>query len=252
MLSIVIIGTGNVAEHLFNAFHQSQKVRIVQVIGRNKVRLAKFSAEATTDDFAQIADADIYLIAVADDAITEVAQSISQKKGLVAHTSGSMEMNVIPNENRGVFYPLQTFTEGKSVNFDSIPICIEAKQDSSLELLQNLGSLISKKVYEIDSQKRKKLHLAAVFVNNFTNHLYGIGETICQEAGLSFDLLRPLILETAEKVQTLSPKDAQTGPARRGDTKSMENHLNLLEDSKQIELYTLLSEAIKSTYEEKL
>ncbi len=252
MLSIAIIGTGNVAEHLFNAFLQPQKVRVVQVVGRNKGRFTKFSSEATTDDFTQIGDADIYIIAVADDAIAEIAQFLSQKNGLVVHTSGSTNMNTIQNENRGVFYPLQTFTEGKPVNFDSIPICIEAQHDSSLKLLHNLASLISKKVHEIDSQKRKKLHLAAVFANNFTNHLYGIGEAICQEIGVSFDLLRPLILETAEKVQTLSPRDAQTGPARRGDAKSMENHLNLLKNKKQIELYTLLSEAIKSTYEEKL
>lgn len=252
MLSIVIIGTGNVAEHLFNAFHQSQEVQITQVGGRNKARLAKFSNVTTTDDFTQIVDADAYIIAVSDNAIGDVAQSLSQKTGLVAHTSGTMGMNVIQNENRGVFYPLQTFTQGKPIDFDSIPICIEAQHDSSLKLLYNLASLISKKVYEIDSQKRKKLHLAAVFANNFTNHLYGIGEALCLEAGVSFDLLRPLILETAEKVQTLSPMDAQTGPARRGDTKSMENHLNMLEEKKQIELYTLLSEAIKSTYEEKL
>lgn len=253
MLSIVIVGTGNVARHLFNAFAESREVKVVQVVGRNKNCLERFSKMCTiSNDFAQIATADVYIIAVKDDAIAKVSQSLTSKKGIVVHTSGAVEMDSLESNNRGVFYPLQTFTIGKTLDFKSIPICIEAKQDSALTVLRMLGEAISEKVHEITSAQRKKLHLAAVFANNFTNHLYRISESICLEEGLSFELLQPLILETAQKVQSITPKDAQTGPARRGDKKSIQNHLNLLKDKKQTELYTLFSEAIKKVYEEEL
>ena len=115
-----------------------------------------------------------------------------------------------------------------------------------------MAGSISQNVHHIDSEQRKKLHLAAVFVNNFTNYLYGVGEELCLEEGLSFDLLKPLILETAEKVRTISPKEAQTGPARRNDEKSMESHLKLLNNKEHITLYKLLSQAIKQAHEEEL
>ncbi|UII79805.1 Rossmann-like and DUF2520 domain-containing protein [Flagellimonas sp. CMM7] len=253
MLSIVIVGTGNVARHLFNAFAESREVKVVQVVGRNKNCLERFSKMcAISNDFAQIATADVYIIAVKDDAIAKVSQSLTSKKGIVVHTSGAVEMDSLESSNRGVFYPLQTFTMGKTLDFKSIPICIEAKQDTAITVLRMLGEAISDKVHEITSAQRKKLHLAAVFANNFTNHLYRISESICLEEGLSFELLQPLILETAQKVQSITPKDAQTGPARRGDKKSIQNHLNLLKDKKQTELYTLFSEAIKKVYEEEL
>ena len=121
-----------------------------------------------------------------------------------------------------------------------------------METLKILATSISENVYHIDSEQRKKLHLAAVFVNNFTNYLYGIGEELCLEEGLSFDLLKPLIMETADKVQTMSPHEAQTGPARRNDIKSMEEHLKLLSKKEHITLYKLLSQAIKQTHEKEL
>lgn len=253
MLSIVIVGTGNVAKHLFNAFAKSEEVKIVQVVGRNQNSLEGFSNIVPfSNDFTQIATADVYIIAVKDDAIAKVSQSLASKKGIVAHTSGSVEMDSIVSINRGVFYPLQTFTKDKSLDFKSIPICIEAKQNEALKVLQMLGEAISEKVCVITSDQRKKLHLAAVFANNFTNHLYSISESICLQEGLSFELLQPLILETAKKIQSISPKEAQTGPARRNDIKSIQNHLSLLEDKKQTELYILFSEAIKKRYEEEL
>ncbi|PWL39100.1 DUF2520 domain-containing protein [Flagellimonas aquimarina] len=253
MLSIVIVGTGNVAKHLFNAFAKSEEVKIVQVVGRNQNSLEGFSNIVPfSNDFAQIVDADVYIIAVKDDAIAKVSQSLASKKGIVVHTSGSVEMDSIVSPNRGVFYPLQTFTKDKALDFKSIPICIEAKQDESLKVVQMLGEDISEKVYVITSDQRKKLHLAAVFANNFTNHLYSISESICLQEGLSFELLQPLILETAKKIQSISPKEAQTGPARRNDKKSIQNHLSLLKDKKQTELYILFSEAIKKRYEEEL
>ncbi|WP_036384423.1 Rossmann-like and DUF2520 domain-containing protein [Muricauda sp. MAR_2010_75] len=253
MLSIVILGTGNIAKHLVGALSKAKEVRLAQVVGRNQEQLLWFSGFAPiSTDFGAIMDADVYLIAVKDDAIVEVSKHLSDKKGIVAHTSGAAEMDSLPMENRGVFYPLQSFTEGRPLDFKSIPFCIEAHRKQSAEILKALASRLSDNVYDIDSQQRKKLHLAAMFVSNFSNYLYGVGEKLCLEEGLPFDLLKPLIRETAEKVQVMPPKEAQTGPARRGDQKTMQAHLSLLKDEKQIELYKLFSEAIKKVYEEKL
>lgn len=253
MLSVVILGTGNLAKHLFNAFTETDGAQVVQVIGRNRDHLEWFSKKTdVSNDFSSVAKADVYLIAVKDDAITEVSQALSHKKGVVAHTSGAVSLNAIAAERKGVFYPLQTFTEGKKLDFKSIPLCIEGSSPEAILVLQKLANCLSDNVQQIDSDQRKKLHLAAVFVNNFTNHLFGVGEEICLENQLSFDLLKPLIKETAEKVQSMSPKLAQTGPARRGDQKSMQEHLKLLKNKNQIALYTLCSEAIENAYEKEL
>ncbi|RYC51363.1 Rossmann-like and DUF2520 domain-containing protein [Flagellimonas olearia] len=253
MLSVVILGTGNLAKHLFTAITETDGAQVVQVVGRNRDRLKWFSEKtAISNDFSSVVEADVYLIAVKDDAITEVSQALSHKEGVVAHTSGAVSLTAIAAERKGVFYPLQTFTEGKKLDFKSIPLCIEGSSPEDTLVLQKLANGLSDNVQQIDSDQRKKLHLAAVFVNNFTNHLFGVGEEICLENQLSFDLLKPLIKETAEKVQSMSPKMAQTGPARRGDQKSMQEHLKLLKNKNQIALYTLCSEAIENAYEKEL
>ncbi|TAI48631.1 Rossmann-like and DUF2520 domain-containing protein [Flagellimonas allohymeniacidonis] len=253
MLSVVLIGTGNVAHHLFRAFQTTDVVEIVQVFGRDEGSLNSFLGEVEiASDFDAIKDADVYLLAVSDKAIGTISEKLKYKTGLVAHTSGATDMNLILSQNRGVFYPLQTFSKDRNVDFVGIPICVEAENREGVEILEKLGQAISNQVFEIDSHQRKKLHLAAVFVNNFTNHLYQIGAEICKEEGLPFDILKPLVLETAQKVMDLSPLEAQTGPAKRGDNESIKAHLELLKDKNQTELYALLSKAIKKTYEEKL
>lgn len=253
MLSVVILGTGNLAKHLFNAFTETDSAQVVQVVGRNRDHLEWFSEKtAVSNDFSSISEADVYLIAVKDDAIPEVSLALSHKESVVAHTSGAVSLTAIAAERKGVFYPLQTFTEGKKLDFKPIPLCIEGSSPEAILVLQKLAYCLSDNVQQIDSDQRKKLHLAAVFVNNFTNHLFGVGEEICLESQLSFDLLKPLIRETAEKVQSMSPKLAQTGPARRGDQKSMQEHLKLLKNKNQIALYTLCSEAIENAYEKEL
>jgi predicted short-subunit dehydrogenase-like oxidoreductase (DUF2520 family) len=253
MLKIVILGTGNLAKHLYTAFVRSKHVDVVQVVGRNQTELGYFSEHATiSNDFSSLVDADVYLIAVKDDAIGEVSKYLSDKKGVVAHTSGAVGLTALQATNKGVFYPLQTFTKGKAVDFSAIPICIEAEEKNYLETLRELAASISENVHHIDSEQRKKLHLAAVFANNFTNYLYRIGEELCLDEGLSFDLLKPLIMETAHKIQTMSPKEAQTGPARRNDVQSMQGHLELLNKKEHIALYKLLSQAIKQAHEKEL
>lgn len=253
MLKIVIFGTGNLAKHLYTAFLKADGVDVVQVVGRNVKELQQFSEYSTiSNDFNAIIDADVYLIAVKDDAISEVSQYLMDTNGIVAHTSGAIGLNAIKATNKGVFYPLQTFTKDKAVDFSTVPFCVEANDEKSLKTLKTLATSISKNVYQIDSEQRKKLHLAAVFVNNFTNYLYSVGEELCLEEGLSFDLLKPLIMETASKIQTMSPQDAQTGPARRNDIKSMKGHQELLNKKEHITLYKLLSQAIIQAHEEEL
>jgi len=171
---------------------------------------------------------------------------------LVVHTSGAADLIELKSVSRkGVFYPLQTFSKNKEIDFSSIPICIEAENKNDLVLLETLALAISKKCHPINSVQRKSLHVSAVFVNNFVNHLYTIGSEICIENGLPFDLLIPIIQETSNKIQDLSPFDAQTGPAKRSDTKTIKDHLSILNKNQQ-EIYILLTNSIIKTYGEKL
>ena len=254
MISIVILGTGNVAKHLFDAFTAQNGVEIIQVYGRSQNTLSYFNNQInTTSDLSNIKEADIYLIAISDDAISEVSKSLVGEKGLMVHTSGSIPIKALPNKHRrGVFYPLQTFSANRKVNFKEIPICIEAENKEDYKLLNELASAISDKVIQIDTDQRKVLHLAAVFANNFTNHIYHTAQEICIQNDVSFELLLPLIKETAAKIQDLSPLDAQTGPAKRNDTGTLKKHLVQLENKKHNKIYALLSESIRKTYGKKL
>lgn len=250
MIRIGILGTGNVATHLFRAFMNLEDVEVVQIVGRNKNALQRFEGQTdTTTDFTKISDADIFVIAVNDGAIFQVSEYLRDKKGLVVHTSGSVSMDALSDCGRyGVFYPLQTFSKDREMDMDSVPFFLEADDEADLNILRELAGRISGKVYEVDSDQRKALHLAAVFVNNFTNHLYHIGKEICDEKGLPFDILQPLIRETVDKIEQFSPYDAQTGPARRGDSETIAMHLKQLENSGYKEVYEGLSESIGWLY----
>jgi len=250
MIKVVILGAGNVASHLCKAFEDSKEVSVVQVYNRNKNSLQSFPPEInTTTCLLNIKDADIYIIAIADDAIKPFSKSLPFTNKLVVHTSGSKAMDKLSKTNRkGVFYPLQTFSKSQVVDFSEIPICLEAENKDDLKLLQNLGNSISKNVQLINSEERSKLHLAAVFVNNFVNYLYQVGSDLLLEDSLSFDLLKPLIKETANKIETLNPSKSQTGPAKRNDIKTIENHLHLLKDSPYKNLYQKLTKAIQKKH----
>ncbi|BFP42880.1 DUF2520 domain-containing protein [Flavobacteriaceae bacterium GF1] len=253
MLSVVLLGTGNVAHHLFHAFSKSKDIAVHQVYGRNSEALKDFEPKvSTTTSIAKIAEADMYILAVSDSSVTEVSKTLRGKKGTVVHTSGSVPMDAIKSKQRGVFYPLQTFTKGNEVDFREIPICIEAEGEENRLLLETLGKSISNHVYRISSAQRKKLHLCAVLVNNYPNHLYHMAHEICAENKIPFHLLFPLILETVNKIRHLSPKEAQTGPARRNDIVTMQQHISQLQDPLQQKIYQLLSESIKALYEKEL
>ncbi|ALM06861.1 hypothetical protein SB49_02860 [Sediminicola sp. YIK13] len=251
MISIVILGTGNVAKHLYDSFSATNQVKILQVVGRSEEKLLVYSKQTeVTLDYGNIKEADVYLIAVSDGAVKEVSQNLIGKKGLVVHTSGNCALDMLsPIQRKGVFYPLQSFTKNKKVDFKEIPICLEAAQKEDEIILEHLAHLISEKVFNISSEQRKIIHLAAVFVNNFTNHLYQIGNEICNDHNIPFELLHPLIKETAHKISVLNPHEAQTGPARRGDQVTINNHLRLLENKTYKEIYSLLSNSIKKNYE---
>lgn len=254
MVKVVFLGFGNVNSHLFNALIKSDEVSILQVFNRNYINLiSPFEHIPFTDDISKIAVADIYIIGIPDDAIASFSEVLPFQNKLVVHTSGGAAMNVLSSKNRrGVFYPLQTFSKQRNVDFKKIPICIEAENSEDLNLLRKLGETISENVVEISSKKRTELHLAAVFVNNFTNYLYQIGSEILKEEDLSFDLLKPLISETASKMETLSPEEAQTGPAKRNDKITIEKHLHLLEDSPFKKIYELFTEQLNQKYGKEL
>lgn len=246
MISIVIIGSGNVAQHLITAFLQSNEVELIQVFSRQKEKVSHLiSLDKIVSDYAKIKEADVYLIAVSDNAIAEVSAKLPFKNRLVVHTSGSMPIEVLDIKNRrGVFYPLQTFTKNKTVDFSIIPFCLEAENENDFSTLKTVAQSISSKVESISLEQRKALHVAAVFVCNFVNHLYQMGQEICEEHNLSFALLQPLILETAQKITQLTPKDAQTGPAKRNDTTTINAHLHFMTDSYHKEIYQLLTKSI--------
>lgn len=252
MIKVSIIGSGNVAQHLITAFQEIQKsgskMELVQVYARNKETLTHLlDPNQITIAIEDLSDADVYIIAVSDDAIATISQQLSFKNRLVVHTSGSASLDVLDKANRkGVFYPLQTFTKNKPVDFSSIPICIEAENATDFQLIDTIAKLISKKVFAINSQQRRALHVAAVFVNNFTNHLYQIGYDICAENQIPFAILHPLIAETAQKIMTLSPNLAQTGPAIRNDEKTIEAQQAFIADENQLTIYKILTQSIQN------
>lgn len=246
---MVLIGTGNVAWHLGHAL-KKVGVDILQVYDRKPEKAKAFASELSAtplSDFRNIIeDADLYLLCVSDAAIAEVGAQLHYVRGIVAHTSGSIRLDaLIGNENVGVFYPLQTFTTGVPVDLNHVPFLCEGNSSQTESVLMALALELSTKVYAISSDQREKLHVSAVFANNFTNHLLAKAHQICEENHIPFSVLHPLILETARKVTEGNPEESQTGPAQRGDAVTIEKHLKQLADPKLRELYTTLTKSIQ-------
>lgn len=244
MISVVILGSGNVASQLIKAFLKIDTVNLKQVYTRNQedINTLKDSIN-TTNDISLLKQADVTIIAVSDDAISSISSHI--KNSFVVHTSGSVDMKSLNNIGRkGVFYPLQSFSKKKKVDFKNIPICLESETNEDLLKLEELVSLLQSKSYILSSHQRKKIHVAAVFANNFSNHMYTIANEICEKYNIPFDILHPLIEETSNKIKNLTPEKAQTGPAKRNDAETIENHLNLLSE-KQQEIYLKITQSIQ-------
>lgn len=247
MIKVAIIGLGKVAQHLASAFDASPKINLTQIYSRKSPDSIIPTTTQIINNLIDLKDADIYIIAVSDSAIAEVSSEIDFINKFVVHTSGTMPLTAINRKNkRGVFYPLQTFSKNKIVDFTTIPICLESEDDKDYEVLQTVAKAISESVYKIDSQQRKALHVAAVFANNFTNHLYSEAAAICKNNNVPFDILKPLITETAAKVQFLHPTEAQTGPAIRGDQSTIDEHLRFLKDDSQRNIYSVLTKSIQN------
>ncbi|WP_372973898.1 Rossmann-like and DUF2520 domain-containing protein [Muriicola sp.] len=250
MLKLILIGTGNISRFLFDVLVDHPDVSIMQVLGRNEQALDYFRDHTeVSSDFKEIASADVYVLAVSDQAIAEISHNLPIEKGLLVHTAGSISMDVLPGEmRRGVFYPLQTLSGILPEKIRDIPFCVEATREEDYLLLEKLALLISDRVERINSEQRKFLHLSAVFANNFSNHLFYLSSEVCEEHGVDFDLIRPLIRESCTKVMNQTPFEAQTGPARRGDQRTLEEHLGMLKSPRLKAIYELLSESIQKTY----
>lgn len=248
MIRITLIGSGNVAQHLIKAFSASEVVEIVQVFSRKKESLASLiDYDKIVNDFEDLKEADLYIIAVSDKAIADVSKQLPFQNRIVVHTSGAASLDVLDSKNRkGVFYPLQTFSKNAAIDFSTVPMCLEAENTFDFRVLETVSKSISNSVFAINSDQRKALHVSAVFVNNFTNHLYQIGQEICAEHQVPFEVLKPLIQETAEKIKSLDPMDAQTGPAKRYDSNTIEAHLDYLTNENQKNIYKILTQSIQN------
>lgn len=253
-MKIAILGSGNVATHLAKAL-KAKGEKVVQIFSPN-LENAKLLAEKIETNFTNNIgeidlNADLYIIAVKDDAIETIAKALKNVNGIVVHTSGTTDLNVLSDQvkNAGVFYPLQTFSKDREIVFDKVPLCIEAENKSHLVILANLADKLSNQVYQLNSQKRKVLHLAAVFASNFPNHLYNLANQILEKNDLDFNIIRPLIAETADKIQNYLPENVQTGPAIRGDESTINKHLRMLTDLPDLQnIYQTISDSIKITY----
>jgi len=248
-MKIAIIGSGNTATVLGRLMIKNE-VEIVQVMSRNIEHAAVLASELNCrhSDYNGLPDvnADLYIIAVADTALTPHVEFIKYIGKPVAHTAGSVPKDVLKSISGqyGVFYPLQSLKK-EMVTIPQVPILIDASDEKTLNLLNQLANKISNQVQVADDTQRQQLHLAAVFVNNFTNHLYTIAENYCSQEGVDFSLLKPLIIETAVRLNELSPATLQTGPAARNDLFTIEKHLSLLQKfPKWKELYVNITNSI--------
>ena len=242
-LKVNIIGRGNVATHLIKAFLGAQDVAVTIV---NPHTLEELDL-----------DAEVTLISVSDNAITEVLGNLPEMKSVIVHTSGATSMDIFSNrkESCGVFYPFQTFSKDKELDYSTIPFFIEGSDSHAEDVLTELASRISRSVYKADSYRRKVMHVAGVFACNFANHLWAIAHDILKDNEMDFSVLRPLLQETLRKTETIKPFDGQTGPAVRNDSKTINSHLEFLKDSQVnqdvIDIYNLLSRSIIDSHSDK-
>ena len=256
-MRIVLIGAGRVAYHFAKRLYGSA-AEIVQVYApteKSALRVAEVSGcacVATNDIHTIYKNADAYILAVSDDALAEIVPLLADilpENVRIVHTSGSVTSTVFSPffTNFGVLYPLQSFSFQTEPNWHTLPICLHTAQADDYDFWYELASLLSQNIYNINDEQRATLHIAAVFANNFTNHLYTIADTLLQKNDLDFDILKPLIVATALKVQDNPPALVQTGPAARNDTKTIEKHLAYLAQAapEYAEIYEQITNSIQ-------
>jgi predicted short-subunit dehydrogenase-like oxidoreductase (DUF2520 family) len=250
---IAILGAGNVAWHLAPALedagHEITEIYARDLDKAKQITERVYSAEPKDDlDFSE-SKAQIFLLAVKDSAITEIAdQVILPEESILVHTSGSMPLDILGYSSAsytGIFYPLQSFTKGRKIDLDEVPFLLEAEDEETLQKLKKLAKSLSPLTYVVRSKDRKGIHVAAVFASNFTNHLIRIAEEIMRRQGADFEMLKPLIIETISKSLQLGAKNAQTGPAIREDYETLEDHHQFLSYNESLaEIYKLISQDI--------
>ncbi len=250
---IAVLGTGNVASHLVpaleNAGHTLTEIYAREIAQAEKLCDSAYVAEPKDDlDFSD-SDAQIFILAVSDTAISELADEIIlPENSILVHTSGTVPLSILGYSSAsytGIFYPLQTFTKGREIDFDDVPFLIESEDQETLQILKKVAKSLSNQVYLVKSKDRLALHIAAVFASNFTNHMIRLSEEIMGRQGLDFEMLKPLIIESISKSLQLGAKRSQTGPAVRGDYSTLDSHHQFLSYNEQVaELYRLISQDI--------
>lgn len=253
-MNILLHGSGNVATHLALAIHKTEH-QIVQVYSRTKASAAALGNRLgvpythLVDEIMQ--DADLYIYAVSDDALESLVSLNIAPQAMHVHTAGSVAMDIFKGYKKhyGVLYPLQSLSKDKAIDFQQVPLLLEASDEVVKQALDVLAKEISGQVHHYNTEQRLKIHLAAVFANNFVNHLFHIASDIMESSDIDFNLLKPLIKETVEKISHLSPAEAQTGPAKRNDQKIMKQHMEMLKDQPKLQnLYRELSQMILEQY----
>lgn len=249
---IAVVGAGNVAYTLCKVL-KNKEINPYCVYVRNACAAEKMHRELDVDvvsDYKKVMESDFLIIAVNDDAISEVASHLVDYKGLVVHTSGTKPSEVLSSiERYGVLYPLHTMSKEREISFDNVPLLIYANSPEDLIRLNGFAEQLSSKVQYCDDEQRKAIHLSAVFVSNFTNVMLGVGEKVLKDNGLTLDLIYPLVKEMIQKSFAISPEKALTGPARRGDLETIRNHEEMLADSsKELEIYKVLTNYILEKY----
>lgn len=252
---IAIIGAGNTAYTLCKLL-KSKGIDPYCMLVRDAEKAKKVSEDLgveTVTDYEKVLKTDLAIIAVNDDAISEVATHLLDYKGLAAHTSGTKSAELLNRTMRfGVFYPLQTMSKNREIEFEEIPLLIYANSPDDVEMLSRFAGHFSKKVVFCDDEQRKAIHLAAVYVSNFTNVMLGIGDKLLKENGMALDLMKPLVMEMIEKSFEISPIDALTGPARRGDFATIGEHEKMLADNPdELAIYMILTDYIIENYQKK-
>ncbi|MBN1952234.1 MAG: DUF2520 domain-containing protein [Bacteroidales bacterium] len=251
---ICIVGAGNVAWHLGHALKEKGH-KISRIMSRTPEKgeeLASSLRAAYSQSFhVPEGSCEILILAIRDDALEKVITQLESTDTLVVHTAGSMSLEYLKNKfpNCGVLYPFQTLSREVPAEFSKVPLCIEASNPETLFEIRKLAVSLSSVVREIDSDQRRKLHLAGILLNNFINHLVVRAEDYLQKQGLEPDIIRPLLHETFEKLSKTEASKAQTGPARRNDRKVIEQHLKLLDDEPELKnLYSTLTDSIIAYY----
>lgn len=251
MIKTVVLGNGNLATHLCQAFEQNKGILLLQNYNRAGKAIHNCKVPVTAN-IKKIANAEVYILAISDNALYDLSE-FKNLNGLIVHTSGATSMDILKKfTNYGVFYPAQSFNINIPVDFSEIPIAIEANSILSEQILFHLANSISKKVYPINSEQRSALHLAAVFANNFSTFMYTQALEICNQHNIDFSILKPLIFETITKLENELPNKIQTGPAIRNDEKTISKHLEELKNEDQKKLYNQITLAIQDYYGKKL